>query len=147
MSKPTPNDIKNLINEKYRLDISDAIRDTQHASLRFCYAFLCVKYCLNYSYSEIGKTINRDHSSVIYAVKKITSTINYDKRLTQLFNDINESFLEKYPKINELTEMPKLSGYDKLILMRLCSKYKAENKKIKKNNVNLKRKLKRLSNK
>ena len=92
----TLEDIMKLICRYYKLD-PDTLRSKSrkkiHSIARNIYIYLARKYT-NKSLTEIAKTINRTHSTVIYAIETIKNKIKKDMRIRNqiafLNNKINE---------------------------------------------------------
>jgi len=53
-------------------------KNNPYVHARFAFAALCVKYRFNECISEVGRFLNRDHSTIIAGQKKHDIYINYD---------------------------------------------------------------------
>ena len=65
--------LKSLITEVYDVSWDDIISNKRYKHIihaRHCYMYLC-RYVLGYTLDRCGYEINRDHTSVMYAVQKI----------------------------------------------------------------------------
>lgn len=77
----TPASIMDLVCKYYRVGpemVSSPSRKKAYAYPRNIYAYLCRQHS-DETLAEIGKTINRSHSTVLYAVELITSRIKTDR--------------------------------------------------------------------
>ncbi len=70
----TSQEIKKIINKHYGFDIATRSRKQHFAFARMIFCKLARKYT-NESLAQIGKTINRDHATVLYCVKELDNVI------------------------------------------------------------------------
>jgi len=62
--------IKAIVESEYQVsDIADKSRERRFCDARKIYSYLASK-CTNFSLSRIGKFILRDHSTILYSIKK-----------------------------------------------------------------------------
>ena len=62
--------IKELVEKKSEIeDIGIKSRKTFIRDCRYVYAKLCFKYIVNFGSEKCGKEINRDHSTILHALK------------------------------------------------------------------------------
>ena len=76
-------------------DMKSKNRKSELAIVRqmICYLTRRHFYHTNISYSNIGKRINRDHSTVYYSINEVEKMLEMnDKRMTALFNEVMEAF-------------------------------------------------------
>jgi chromosomal replication initiation ATPase DnaA len=66
-------------------DIKGKGKTDPYVHARFAFAALCVKYRFNECISEVGRFINRDHSTIIAGQKKHDIYMNYDD-YSEMFN-------------------------------------------------------------
>ena len=79
----TPAQIIHLVCKYYRVDpemVSSASRKKVYAYPRNIYAYLCRQYSDD-TLAQIGKTINRSHSTVLYAVELVAHRMKTDRNL------------------------------------------------------------------
>jgi len=60
-------------------------KNNPYVHARFAFAALCVKYRFNECISDVGRFIQRDHSTIISGLKKHDIYINYDD-YAEIFN-------------------------------------------------------------
>lgn len=73
-----------LIEERYAVGISDIksrSRKQHIVDARYAYCYLVRKFC-NKTYNAIGNSLNRDHTSVIIAVKKVDCFLSINDDVT-----------------------------------------------------------------
>jgi chromosomal replication initiator protein len=79
----TPGEIIHLVCQYYRVDpeqVSSASRKKVYAYPRNIYAYLCRQHSDD-TLAEIGKTINRSHSTVLYSVEMVAHRMKTDRNL------------------------------------------------------------------
>jgi len=80
--------IKKAVEEYTNIDdIGVKERTHEIAMARWLYCKLCREYT-NATMSAIGKTINRDHSTVVHAVKSLEFEFAYNKDLQTKYDDL-----------------------------------------------------------
>jgi hypothetical protein len=85
--------IKELIEQVYRLDISSVSRQSSYVQARSIYYRLCIDYTpLNYS--QISKSINRNHATLIHAMKQFDVLVRFIPGFDKNFKFIKAAFLE-----------------------------------------------------
>jgi len=81
--------IKEIIEQHFELDITRHTRKREYVEARGIYFYLTRQYT-RMSLSSIGKTTGRDHSTVLYFVRKVPDWIQYDSQLKQDYKVVNE---------------------------------------------------------
>lgn len=79
----TPENIKNLVCQYFRLDpnvLPSKSRKKIHAYPRSVYVYLCRQHT-EMTVEEIGRTLNRNHSTVLYASEVIEHKMKIDRRV------------------------------------------------------------------
>lgn len=87
----TIEDVQRAVCQHFRLRVPDLIGKDRHKSIAFarhCAMFLC-KQRLKYSYPEIGKAFDRDHSTVMSAVSSVAEQIERDPQVRFHIDAIN----------------------------------------------------------
>lgn len=85
------NVILNKANAFFEEDIRDKKRTRQLAYYRYVYFYIAKKmFGDSISLTEIGKSVGKDHATVIYGVKRVEESEKYDKNLYSIMR----SFLE-----------------------------------------------------
>jgi hypothetical protein len=104
-------------NKFFEDDITRKVRTEDLAYCRYVYFYVVKKMFGNrISLTEIGKSVNRDHATVIYGIKRVEEAEKYDKKLYMMLrgfleycsieDDENKDILEFAKKldIQSLTE-------------------------------------------
>ena len=86
--------IMKIVNEETGCDVRQQTRKRYIAESRFIYFDLCRKYASNIkSLMQIGKTVKRDHASVLHGVRRCKD-----------WNEVNRDFRFKYSAIEDLVK-------------------------------------------
>lgn len=89
-------EIKTAVSEVFNVDerfLSMKTRNSKIAKARHVYFYISSEYSTN-SYTAIGKSVNRDHSTVSYAVKKIKIEKECDIELRVTISEIIDKLCE-----------------------------------------------------
>ena len=74
--------IKKLVEDYYTLKIDSKTRKREYIEARAIY-YKLLRDNSRMSLSAIGKTMNKDHATVLYTINKIDDWVQYDKQLRQ----------------------------------------------------------------
>jgi hypothetical protein len=85
--------LKQIVNEVFMVDISSESRKTNYVDGRRVYATLMRE--LGFGYEYIGKTIDRDHSTIIHYVKTTSYLMEYDVMFKRMYNACKKRYLTK----------------------------------------------------
>lgn len=77
---------KYIVNKRFDLKLDNKTREKRHVDARSIYCVLMRER--GYSLSDIGKSINRDHATVLYLNKNFIYRLKSDKELSRVFNEI-----------------------------------------------------------
>mgnify|MGYP003626703200 FL=1 len=129
MNKET---IKEIVENYFELSISRNTRKRQYVEARAIYFKLCREFT-QLSLEQIGKSVNRDHASVLHGVRSINTWVQVDKRMSNSMHilrnkiinyqiekdetvELNESIVLKYiqlkEQVKELEEINKTLSTD-----------------------------------
>ncbi len=114
MNKDT---IKQIVESYFEINISRNTRKRQYVEARAIYFKLCREFT-QLSLGQIGKSVNRDHASVLHGVRSINTWVQVDKRMNnsmrilrnKIINyqiekdetvELNESIVLKYIELKE----------------------------------------------
>ena len=114
MNKDT---IKQIVENYFEISISRNTRKRQYVEARAIYFKLCREFT-QLSLEQIGKSVNRDHASVLHGVRSINTWVQVDKRMknsmhilkNKIINyqiekdetvELNESIVLKYIQLKE----------------------------------------------
>jgi len=114
MNKET---IKEIVENYFELSISKNTRKRQYVEARAIYFKLCREFT-QLSLEQIGKSVNRDHASVLHGVRSINTWVQVDKRMSNSMHilrnkiinyqiekdetvELNESIVLKYIQLKE----------------------------------------------
>jgi len=81
--------IKEVIEQHFDIDIKKNTRKRQYVEARGIYFYLTRQYT-RMSLSAIGKTMGRDHSTVLYFVRQVPDWLSFDLQLKKDYDTINE---------------------------------------------------------
>ena len=105
--------LKEKINLFFNVDIDVPFRGIHAIYARSTYYKLCKTLDRTLTITEIGKSIGKDHSTVIHNLQKFDDRYNYDRNY-QLLHD---GFLSKYPEyINSFNYTKAYKEMKKLIV-------------------------------
>lgn len=85
--------LKNIINLVFFVDIEDRTRKRQIVDARKAYSKILRDS--GFSYEFIGKSINKDHATIIHYVKSVDSLLKYDAIFEKKFILAKKNFLEE----------------------------------------------------
>jgi hypothetical protein len=86
--------LKSDINTFFNVSIEKSTKTNDEVYARLIYYNLYKIINPNITLSALGETVNRDHSTVIYSLKRFNESYLYDKRFKYLY----DSFMLYYPK-------------------------------------------------
>jgi len=86
--------LKSDINTFFNVSIEKSTKTNDEVYARLVYYNLYKIINPNITLSALGETVNRDHSTVIYSLKRFNESYLYDKRFKYLY----DSFMLYYPK-------------------------------------------------
>lgn len=124
VERPILDYLKQMINNHFDTNIEINNRKRYISQPRMIFFYIARNYT-EHTLSEIGSYLNRDHSSVCYAVKKVDNSEIYDKELRKEL----ESFIQ-----NHSIELLNINKKKKEILVEhlinqldtICSNYKLD---------------------
>ncbi len=95
-------DIESVIMEHYPYklkngDLKHQCRKKEIVDARSIFAHIARRF--NFSFSTIGKYIDRDHSTIMHLSKKAENLMKYDQNYECIYISIVEKIKEKYDKI------------------------------------------------
>ena len=90
--------IKETIEWRSGYKIDDKTRERYKVYLRALYFYLCREYT-NTSFEEIGKLVNRDHSTAVYGVKLFEQAYSYEYSIRELYDDFVSEHTDKAKKV------------------------------------------------
>ena len=107
---------RKIVEQHFSLDISKKTRQFRYVFARACYFYLCRKYT-TYSLHEIGKSLGKNHATVMNSLKKLDFMIFCRPINTSMYNSLmrkfNPNMEDSKPKIT-LTEL--VRDYNCLLL-------------------------------
>jgi hypothetical protein len=72
------------VNEHFGVNIKDKYRGTNYVEARNMYCHICYKV-FNMTLSEIGKTIDRNHATILHALRQFEVWMQYDDLFKKKF--------------------------------------------------------------
>ena len=98
-----PKDVKHLFeitNKVFSTDLMTQSRKRNNVNARMTFAYLLKQK--GYNWPQIGGFMNRDHSTVIYYVKRLKPCIKTDRLFKNYFDIIEKNFLSFCSPVNEM---------------------------------------------
>jgi hypothetical protein len=87
--------IRSIVEEITKQDIGRICREHEVVLARNIY-FHVVKSRTGLSYAEIGRSVGKDHASVIHGIKRINEWMSYDKTVSSLYDSVIDALNEDY---------------------------------------------------
>lgn len=112
-----------LINETFKVDITDVCRKQEYVFGRMIYYRILRD--LGYGYQPIGRTLGKDHSTIIHNIRAFDDITTYDKELHKTYEIIKDLVIKDI----ELPDMEQAT-YGELV--RSIVNLEEENAKLKK---------------
>jgi len=81
--------IKEIVEQHYKLDITTKTRKREYVEARAIYFYLTRQYT-RMSLSSIGKTMDRDHSTVLHFERLMPHWLKHDIQLKEDYKSINK---------------------------------------------------------
>ena len=101
MNKET---IKEIVESYFELSISRNTRKRQYVEARAIYFKLCREFT-QLSLEQIGKSVNRDHASVLHGVKSINTWVEVDKRMKNSMHILRNKIINYQIETDETVEL------------------------------------------
>tara|TARA_R110002049_G_scaffold7587_2_gene43494 strand:+ start:832 stop:1287 length:456 start_codon:yes stop_codon:yes gene_type:complete len=101
MNKET---IKEIVENYFEISISRNTRKRQYVEARAIYFKLCREFT-QLSLEQIGKSVNRDHASVLHGVKSINTWVQVDKRMNNNMRILKNKIVNYQKEKDETVEL------------------------------------------
>ena len=101
MNKDT---IKQIVESYFEISISRNTRKRQYVEARAIYFKLC-RIFTQLSLEQIGKSVNRDHASVLHGVKSINTWVQVDKRMNNNMRILKNKIINYQKEKDETVEL------------------------------------------
>ena len=101
MNKDT---IKQIVENYFEISISRNTRKRQYVEARAIYFKLCREFT-QLSLEQIGKSVNRDHASVLHGVKSINTWVQVDKRMNNNMRILKNKIVNYQKEKDETVEL------------------------------------------
>lgn len=115
------NIIKKKIEEQYDIRLDKTIRKRNYVEARSIY-FKIAKDNLNITFDKLGKSVNKNHATVIHSIKNLQDLMSWDNNLKNNYNKILSDLDLQEESFNHL------SNYELKLLIKSLIK---ENKSLK----------------
>lgn len=83
--------IRNIVEKHFGIDISNKTRKFEYVFARACYYKICRDFG-GYQYNKIAKTLNKNHATVLHALKEIEFMAKHDKVYLKKYNSLMRKF-------------------------------------------------------
>lgn len=94
--KMTHDRLLTIVENYFTFEITSKSRKREKVYARFIFFKLCQNYAKGFNMTRIGSHVNRDHSSVIYALRQFGYIINQDEIFKKDYHNlVDECELEK----------------------------------------------------
>tara|TARA_R100000951_G_scaffold8878_1_gene8021 strand:- start:4332 stop:4817 length:486 start_codon:yes stop_codon:yes gene_type:complete len=113
---------KDLIENYYSVKINKNTRKADYVEARAMY-YKLMRSHTNLSLDRIGRSVGRDHAGVINALKRLDGWLSYDKRIINIYYELNKKIVEEKLKsegIDLYKNVEDLYGYK---YIKLAEKY------------------------
>jgi len=80
---------REIIERFYNIKLDNKTRERKYVYARAIYYYVSKNYS-NYNISQIARSLNKNHATVIYALKELPNMLKFDKNLKQDFFFIRE---------------------------------------------------------
>lgn len=87
----TYSEIKIIVEEHFNVNLINKSRKRHLVEARYIYFKLCMDYADKKTLASIGKSLNKDHATVLHGIRSVTNWMLYDM-----------SLLENYEKLHKL---------------------------------------------
>src|SRR5210317_18832 len=94
--------LRNIVNREFRVSINTKSRKREVVDARSVYFSICY-HNLNMTLTSIGKTLGKDHATVLWAVKKADQMYEYDKIYRQKYDDVFKAAIEAGSKNGKIS--------------------------------------------
>lgn len=103
--------VREIVEDYYNLDITKVTRRRPYIEARAIY-YKLLRDNTKYSLTAIGRTMSKDHATVLYFTRKAKDWIKYDKEFEQDFLALSERF-NKAKELNPeaFTKSDTLEGF------------------------------------
>ncbi len=106
-------DIMKAVEKEYKINISVSSRSADYVEARAIYYELCRRY-LGTKYAELSKSVNRNHATVLHALKEFPYMMRYSEGMKLKYYKIREVLDAKYNKLRKITLEELKLRYDNL---------------------------------
>ena len=76
-------ELKKSVENYFFTDLTVKNRKVDQVKIRYLYYHLAYRMFPVYSFEKIGKSLNQDHATVIYALKELPNILAFDKRFAR----------------------------------------------------------------
>jgi Txe/YoeB family toxin of Txe-Axe toxin-antitoxin module len=83
--------IRDIVEYHFNLDISNKSRKFEYVFARACYYKICRDFG-GYSYKKIADTLNKNHATVLHALKELEFMAKHDKFFLKKYNSLMKKF-------------------------------------------------------
>jgi hypothetical protein len=101
MNKET---IKEIVESYFEISISRNTRKRQYVEARAIYFKLCREFT-QLSLEQIGKSVNRDHASVLHGCRSINTWVEVDKRINNNMRILKNKIINYQKEKDETVEL------------------------------------------
>ena len=101
MNKET---IKEIVENYFEISISRNTRKRQYVEARAIYFKLCREFT-QLSLEQIGKSVNRDHASVLHGCRSINTWVEVDKRINNNMRILKNKIVNYQKEKDETVEL------------------------------------------
>ena len=91
--------LKNVVNRVFDLDIMEKSRERSYVYARYVYAKILREK--GFSMQDIGKSLNKDHSTIVHYCKQIEFIVKQDTELAEKYLLCKDIFFNNVPYIKK----------------------------------------------
>lgn len=104
---------RDIIERFYNIKLDNKSRERKYVYARAIYYYVCRKYS-NYNLAQIGKSLNKNHATVLHGIRELPHILKFDKKLKQDFFFICELCNFHNKPVMDLEEL--LHKYNALVI-------------------------------
>jgi len=101
-----------IINEHFDVDILKNTRQRRIVDVRHCLSYALRKR--DYTYTEIGRMLKKDHATIIHAERKVEELYLVDRDFTKLVNAVNDVIDNFYTTNKIYGRKSHIEGYESI---------------------------------
>ena len=87
--------LSEIIYKLYKVDVKEKNRKRKVNDLKKVFSHISFKKIQGFTYTETGKFLNLDHSTIIHQVKSAKYLLEYDSYFREVYSNVENEFLSQ----------------------------------------------------